>query len=129
MGKNVVFVDDSATVLMSVEMALEPLISDGTLVLTTYNNPVELLDHVKSGELVYDLLITDINMPQMNGMDLVMNLKQISHLKAIPILALTTENSNEMKTQGKNVGLNGWITKPFSDEKIITAIKRVLKIR
>ena len=129
MGKKVVFVDDSATVLMSAEMALEPLIENGTIELVTYNNPVELLDDITQGKIVYDILVTDVNMPQMYGLELVENIKKIPQFKARPILALTTENSDEIKAEGKRVGLNGWITKPFSSEKIITAIQRVLKLR
>lgn len=129
MGKKVVFVDDSATVLMSAEMALEELVSSGVIELITYSNPVELLGDVQSGSLTYDLLVSDINMPQMYGIELIASLKKIAEFRAKPILALTTENSAEIKSEGKKVGLNGWITKPFSDEKIQTAIKRVLKIR
>lgn len=129
MNKKVIFVDDSATVLMSAELALEEMIKSGVISLLTYNNPINLLNDVKSGAVSYDLLITDINMPQMNGMDLIKHLKSIDNIKTKPILALTTENSLKMKEEGKSLGLSGWISKPFVDEKIIMAIKRVIKIR
>jgi two-component system, chemotaxis family, chemotaxis protein CheY len=129
MAKKVVFVDDSATVLMSAEMALESLVQSGAIELITYTNPVELLEDVQSGSLTYDLLVSDINMPQMYGLELIESLKKIDAFKAKPILALTTENSPEIKSEGKRVGLNGWVTKPFSEQKIEMAVKRVLKIR
>lgn len=129
MKKTVIFVDDSATVLMSAELALAEMTKEGLIELITYNNPVELLNDVQCGATSYDLLITDINMPQMNGLDLIKHLKGIESNKLKPILALTTENSIEMKEIGKSLGLSGWISKPFSNDKIIMGIKRVLRMR
>jgi len=128
MAKKVVLVDDSATVTMSAEMILEEMVSSGVIELITYDNPLEAIEAVKNG-LVYDLLITDINMPQMNGFELTKTLKSIPSVKMKPIIALTTENSPQMKIEGKKVGLVGWMTKPFSDEKLKMGIKRVLRIR
>lgn len=128
MNKKVVFVDDSATVLMSVEMALESLIENKTIDLITYNNPLDLLDDIENNKFVFDALITDMNMPQMYGLELVERIKKIPLYKSKPIIALTTESSRELKQEGKRVGLNGWITKPFSEEKIFQAIRRVLRI-
>ena len=65
----------------------------------------------------------------MNGFDLAKSLKQIPTIKSKPIIALTTENSPQMKAQGKAVGLVGWLTKPFTNDKLIMAIKRILRIR
>jgi two-component system chemotaxis response regulator CheY len=127
MSKLVVFVDDSGTVLMSAEMATEELVNSGAIEIKTYSNPLELLSDVKNG-LVYDLLITDINMPQMNGLDLVRELKLLASVKAKPIIALTTENSPQMKESGKNVGLTGWITKPFTTDKLTSGLRRVLRV-
>jgi len=128
MGKIVILVDDSSTVLMTAEMACEKLVSQGVMDFITYSNPLDVINDVQNKGIVYDLLITDINMPQMNGFDLAKTLKTIPSVKAKPIIALTTENSDEMKAQGKSVGLVGWITKPFVDEKLIMGIKRVLRI-
>lgn len=127
--KKVVFVDDSKTVLASVEMALEDLISAGVIELITFTNPVEFLDEVSQKSFDYDLLFTDINMPQMNGLELSKRLKLIDSVKQRPILALTTENSSEIKQTGKDIGITGWVVKPFSNQKIVMAIKRVLRIR
>ena len=75
-----------------------------------------------------DIVITDINMPQMNGLELAKELRQIPSVRVKPILALTTENSPEMKQKGRAAGLTGWISKPFSKEKLSMALKRVLRI-
>ncbi len=126
MSKKVVFVDDSKAILASVDFAVAELVDNGQIEFSSFINPDELLSKAKSGEVVYDMLFTDINMPQMNGFELVSELKKIPSLKQKPIIALTTENSNEMKQKGKSVGIAGWIVKPFNETKVIGAIKKVL---
>ena len=126
--KRVVFVDDSKTVLMSVEMALSDLIKNGVIELKTYENPLELLDAVENG-FVYDLLVTDINMPQLSGLEMAKRLKEIPSVKLKPILALTTEKSPQIVQKGKQIGLAGWLVKPFTPDKVLMAVKRVLKVR
>lgn len=128
MAKKVVFVDDSRAVLASVELAVDELVANGSIEFRTFLNPVEFLDKVSDGEIDYDLLFTDINMPQMNGLELSQKLKNIPSLRQKPILALTTENSAEIKQAGKEIGIAGWVVKPFSNEKIVLAIKKVLGI-
>ncbi|MEA3498151.1 MAG: response regulator [Campylobacterota bacterium] len=128
MAKIVVVVDDSQTVHLSLEMAMEDLVNAGEIERVSYLNPLDFVEDVKKG-FVYDLCLTDINMPEMNGLDLTKFLKAVPTTKVKPILALTTENSPEIKAKGKEVGLTGWITKPFTSTKVITAIKRVLRIR
>ncbi len=126
MSKKVVFVDDSRTVLASVELAVEELVNSGLIEFVTYNNPIEFLAEIEANKISYDLLFTDINMPQMTGLELSQKLKNIAHIRQKPILALTTENSAEIKQTGKEIGIAGWVVKPFSNEKIVTAIKKVL---
>ena len=128
MALKVVFVDDSKTVLMTVQMAVKSLVENGTVELVTYVNPLDLLAAVEGG-LEYDLLITDVNMPQMNGLEMAKRLKATPSVQRKPILALTTENAPERKQQAKEIGLAGWVTKPFSPDKLLMAIKRVLRLR
>ena len=128
MAKKIILVDDSSTVLMTAEMALESLIANGDIELKLYENPEKLLEEIQNG-LNYDLLITDINMPEMSGFDLARALKNLDSVKAKPIIALTTENSPQMKAEGKEVGLVGWLTKPFTNDKLVMAIKRILRLR
>ena len=126
MSKKIILVDDSKTILATAEMALEELMENGTISLKTYLNPAELLDALVGGSEDYDLLISDINMPQLNGLDLATQLKQNDKFKNKPILILTTESSAEMKAKGKEIGVTGWLVKPFSDEKLVKAMKMVL---
>nr|WP_321267071.1 response regulator [uncultured Sulfurimonas sp.] len=128
MSKKVVFVDDSKAVLASVELAVEELVNNKSIIFYTFSNPVEFLEKVKAGLMDYDMLFTDINMPQMTGLELARNLKSIDSLRQKPILALTTENSAEIKQTGKEIGIAGWVVKPFSNEKIVMAVKKVLGI-
>ena len=128
MAKKIILVDDSKTILATAEMALEDMVSDGTITLTTYMNPAELRDALLGGSEDFDLLISDINMPQLNGLDLAAELKQSDNFKNKPILILTTESSAEMKAKGKEIGVTGWLVKPFSDEKLVKAMKMVLGI-
>ena len=126
MSKKIILVDDSKTILATAEMALEDLVNSGVISLKTYLNPAELRDVLLSGQEDYDLLISDINMPQLNGLDLSAELKQNDKFKNKPILILTTESSAEMKAKGKEIGVTGWLVKPFSDEKLVKAMKMVL---
>ena len=130
--KKVVFVDDSKTVLLTAEMAMKPIIDNESIKFIGYDNPLDILKDVKNGDLTYDLLITDINMPQMSGLDMAKELKhnlEYSNVKLKPILALTTENGSEKKQVAKEIGLTGWVTKPFSPDKLLMAVKRVLRLR
>jgi len=126
--KKVVFVDDSKTVLISAEMALEDLIKNGTIELKTYDNPLKLLEDVENG-FIYDLVVTDINMPQMSGLEMAKKLKSTTSVRLKPIIALTTEKSPAIVNQGKKIGLAGWLVKPFTPDKVLMAVKRVLRIR
>ena len=128
MAKHVVMVDDSRTILVTSEMALEELVEQGLITISKYLNPIDMLNDAKSGSLVYDLALLDINMPQMNGLDLAQELKNMPDHKMKPILMLTTESSPEQKEKGKSIGVTGWMVKPFSDAKLVKSIRMVLGI-
>ncbi|HXJ09907.1 MAG TPA: response regulator [Burkholderiales bacterium] len=74
----------------------------------------------------FDLVITDVNMPGMNGIDLVQSLRALPDCKFIPILVLTTEAGAELKQKGKSAGATGWIVKPFNPEVLLETLKKVL---
>ena len=85
---------------------------------------VEALEFAKTRKV--DLVITDINMPNMDGITLIKELRKLPDYKFVPILTLTTESSTEKKQEGKAAGATGWIVKPFDQEGLLGIVKRVL---
>lgn len=77
-------------------------------------------------ENVVDLVITDLNMPEMNGMSLISSLRLLQAYEKIPILVMTTESADYKKKKAKQVGATGWITKPFTEDRIKAALNKVL---
>ncbi len=77
-------------------------------------------------EKKYDLVLSDVNMPNMNGIELVKALRQLADYKFVPVLMLTTESTGDMKMQGKQAGATGWIVKPFNPDQLLNTIRRVL---
>ena len=73
-----------------------------------------------------DLVITDINMPRMDGLTLVKSLRATPQYAATPILLLTTESSDAMKAQGKSAGATGWLVKPFDPARLMDVVKKVI---
>ena len=73
-----------------------------------------------------DLVIADINMPNMDGITLLKSLRALADYKFTPVLMLTTESQDEKRQQGKVAGATGWIVKPFNPEQLLTVVKKVL---
>ncbi len=119
---NILIVDDSVSMRQMVAFTLKSAqhtvveASDG-------NNGLEL---AKSEQ--FDLVITDVNMPNSNGIELTSNLRQLTNYKFIPILLLTTESAADKKNEGKNAGATGWIIKPFNPQSLVQTVNKVLKI-
>ena len=86
---------------------------------------LDTLDGV-TAETAPDLVITDINMPRMDGFGLIEALRRQPDHRNLPILVLTTESSDEKKARAREAGATGWIVKPFNPEKLAAAIRRVL---
>ncbi len=74
----------------------------------------------------FDLILTDINMPNMDGLTLTQKLRELSGHQKTPIMILTTESSDEKKVLGRKYGANGWIVKPFTPEKLLTVVKKIV---
>ncbi|MBY0422067.1 MAG: response regulator [Parvularculaceae bacterium] len=72
-----------------------------------------------------DVIITDINMPRMDGFGFIDGVRATTHARATPILVLTTESAPEMKARARAAGATGWIVKPFNKDKLVDAIRRV----
>lgn len=81
----------------------------------------------KANSQKYDGVITDINMPNMNGVELVTELRAMPDYKFTPILLLTTESSADKKGEGKKAGATGWIIKPFNPETLVRTVQKTVK--
>lgn len=119
----VMFIDDSETALASTRMTVTSM----PIEVKQYLEAQLCLNDVKAG-IVPDLIITDLNMPVMNGLELLKELRALPSTKRTPVLMLTTETKNELKVQGKALGLTGWIVKPFNPTQLKSAITRVLRL-
>mgnify|MGYP001160815877 FL=1 len=74
----------------------------------------------------FDLVLTDVNMPIMDGIQLVTELRKLGDYKFVPMLMLTTESAGDKKMAGKKAGATGWIVKPFNPDQLLNTIKKVL---
>jgi two-component system chemotaxis response regulator CheY len=113
-------VDDSASVRQMVNFTLREA---GYNVLEAVDGK-DALSKMKSGPI--HMLITDLNMPNMDGIELIRNIRAGSACKFIPIIMLTTESQVEKKMEGKAAGATGWIVKPFKPEQLLAVVKKVL---
>ncbi len=121
MPLTVLVVDDSATMVLSLKTTLT---MNGYQV-ETASNGQEALDKLGSG-LKPALILTDINMPVMGGMDLIRNVRAIPALKFVPILTLTTESNAAKRSEGKIAGATGWLVKPVSGNDLVAVMRKVL---
>ena len=121
MFMRVLTVDDSRTILA---MLHHPLTNAGFEVLQAENGQVGL--DVLGREDV-DVVITDINMPVMDGIEFIRNVRATGKHQSLPILILTTETSQDKRDQGRAAGGTGWIVKPFDPEKLISVINKVVQ--
>lgn len=121
MKKTILIVDDSESIRKLVQFNLT---SAGYYVLVA-NNGVEALKFFQ-GETIH-LLLTDLHMPEMNGLELIKEVRKLSDYKHIPILFLTTETQVALKKEAKEAGATGWIVKPFVLEKLLSTIRKVLR--
>ncbi len=116
----VLTVDDSRTILAMLEHTLNKA---GFEVLQAEDGQKGL--DVLAEEDV-DVVITDINMPVMDGIEFIRNVRASGANQSLPILILTTETSQEKRNEGRAAGGTGWIVKPFDPEKLISVINRVV---
>jgi two-component system chemotaxis response regulator CheY len=120
MSQTIMTVDDSPSMRMLLRLALTDL---GYAVVEAEDG-VQALETL--GDTIPDLLITDINMPNLDGFGLIEQLRERETHRDLPILVLTTESSDEKKSRARAAGATGWIVKPFHPDKLAAAIRRVL---
>jgi two-component system chemotaxis response regulator CheY len=80
-----------------------------------------------AGTESFEMVITDVNMPIMNGLELTRNLRQLPAYQTIPMIALTTEATAEIKRAGREAGATAWVLKPFSPQRLVEAVAQLLK--
>ncbi len=121
MAKTILLVDDSATMLMSVKTNLE---MNGFKVETAVDG-LQAYNKLKGG-LKPDLIITDVNMPNMGGLELIKNAKALPAFRFVPILTLTTESESTRREEAKKFGATGWLVKPVSGPDLIKIVRQLL---
>lgn len=120
MPKTVLAVDDSRSILQMVSFTLK---GAGYTVVEASNGQEGLAQAQKQK---FDLILTDLNMPIMDGLTMVQKLRASPNYKFTPILMLTTEAGADFKAKGKAAGLTGWLVKPFEPQKLLGVVKKVL---
>ena len=114
-------VDDSAAIRQMVHVTLSGAGYD-VLQAKDGREALEIAQHEP-----IDLVLTDVNMPQMDGITLVRELRNLPAYRHTPVLVLTTEATEERKHQGREAGATGWLVKPFNPERLLATVAKVLK--
>ena len=120
MAKKILVVDDSSSIRQSVGFILE----ESGYEVTLAEDGVQGTEKLENDS--FDLVISDVNMPNRNGIEMVKLMKAMDKYKFTPVLILTTESQNSMMEEGKKAGATGWIVKPFTNEKLLATVARVL---
>jgi two-component system chemotaxis response regulator CheY len=120
MSKQIMTVDDSSSIRQMVSFTLREA---GYNVVEAVDGS-DALAKLKGCQI--DLLLTDLNMPNLDGIGLIKEVRKNPATKFVPIVMLTTESQAEKKQQGKSAGATGWIVKPFNQEQLLLVVKRVI---
>ena len=120
MSKTILAVDDSASVLQMVKLTLT---TAGYQVVQAANGAEGL---AKARSQRVDMVLTDLNMPVMNGIAMIREIRKLPQCLGVPIIFLTTESAAAMKGEAKSAGATGWITKPFQKDSLLSVIRKVL---
>ncbi|MBN1253065.1 MAG: response regulator [Bacteroidales bacterium] len=121
MAKTILIVDDSESIREVVSFTLE---NAGYNIIVAIDGQ-DAIKHF-DGQII-DLLLTDLHMPNMNGIELIREVRKINDYTRIPILFLTTESQRDKKMEAKDAGATGWIIKPFVPAKLLAAINKVMR--
>lgn len=120
MGKKILAVDDSGSLRQMLTFSLR-------------NGGYQVIDAVdgvdglaKARATQFDLVLTDQNMPNMDGLTLIRSLRELPAYRQVPILMLTTESSPEMKNKGREAGANGWLVKPFDPNRLLEVVGKCI---
>ena len=117
---NILAVDDSSSMRQMVSFTLK---GAGHQVVEACDGQ-DALNKAKSQQ--FDLIVTDVNMPVMDGITFIRNLRAVPNYKFTPMLMLTTESGMDKKQEGRAAGATGWIVKPFNPDQLLNTVKKVL---
>lgn len=120
MAKTIMTVDDSATIRQMLNFTL----SDAGFDVIEAVDGLDACSKLKDSPV--NMVITDLNMPQMDGIELIREVRKDPANRFVPIIMLTTESQETKKQEGKAAGASGWIVKPFSPEQLLAVVKMVL---
>jgi two-component system chemotaxis response regulator CheY len=122
MPKKILVVDDSAAIRQSISFILK---QEGyeTVEATDGQEALNMLGSIEA----LDLIITDVNMPNLDGIGFIRKAREIAKFKFTPILVLTTESQGSKMNEGKEAGATGWIVKPFNSDKLLGIVKKVVE--
>jgi two-component system chemotaxis response regulator CheY len=119
--KQILAVDDSSSIRQMVSFTLS---NAGYQVLEAVDGRDGM---TKAGQQKFDLIITDLNMPNMDGIQMITAIRKLPGYGFTPILMLTTESQNEKKDAGRKAGATGWIVKPFKADQLIAVLQKLVK--
>lgn len=119
-GTSILVVDDSPSMREMIRFTLN---SAGYEVHSAEDG-IQALEFARENSV--NLVVTDVNMPNMNGIKLITELRKLENYKFTPILTLTTEAGKELKEDGREAGATGWIVKPFDPDSLLKTIRKVL---
>lgn len=117
--KTIMIVDDSNSIRNILKNALV-----GEYTIVEAENGVKALEKMKS--VTVDLFLLDVNMPEMDGLTLLGEVRKLAQYLSTPILMLTTETKEELKQKGRELGASGWIVKPCDPDKLLAAINKLI---
>jgi two-component system chemotaxis response regulator CheY len=120
MNRTILAVDDSASIRLMLSFTLK---ENGYRVIEAQDGRDGL---AKLRDEAVDMVITDLNMPNMDGIDLVRGIRQNPGSRFTPVIMLTTESQEDRKNEARAAGATGWITKPFRPEQLLAVVKKVL---
>ena len=120
MTAKILTVDDSASIRLTTRVTL----SNAGYTVTEAVDGLDGLSKLQAGE--FDHVITDLNMPNMDGLTMIRELRKLPAHTGVPVIFLTTESDGEIKAQAKAAGATGWLTKPFDPESLVKIARKVL---
>lgn len=121
MAKTFLIVDDSASMRQLISFTMK----DAGYEAVAAENGKDAL--AKLGTAKIDMVITDLNMPEMDGISLIRELRRMPEYRFLPIVMLTTEAQENKKQEGRAAGASGWIVKPFTPEKLLEVVRKFVK--